>query len=180
MTATEVTLPEPVCVARIDQAVVRQSPLLADGATRRQLIESGFVIGTIQGAPGRVSIRLKCYRPRTWLGRLGAAFGDQDRLAKPVLRGTLSGDHERTQVLYRVDAFGTAVSEVVLLSLGILLVLTGVIVSAVHPMPMPSIGSVFFIPGLVLLVFFAVIWFAVDSAIMDEQYLTDWIVSTLN
>jgi uncharacterized membrane protein YidH (DUF202 family) len=179
MTTSEVSLPEVDLVARLDRAIDHRSRLSADRATRRELAEHGFVTGTVQGVPGSVSLRLTCYRPRTWLGWLGVFFGDQDKLAKPVLKGRLSGDEQRTEVCYRVDAFGTAVSALVFVTLGISLVLAGAIVSLVHPMPMPSIGSALWIPGAVLLGFALLIWRAVDSAILDEQYLTDWLQITL-
>ena len=179
MTTSQVPLPEADCVARIVQAIEHRSPLSADRETRRQLTETGFVTGTVQGVHGSVSLRLKCYRPQTWMGRLGAVFGDHDKLAKPVLSGKVSGGQRTTQVSYRVDAFGTAVSALLFFTLGLVLVVSGVIVSLVHPMPMPSIGSVLLIPGVMLLVFFLLIFGAVESAMLDEQYLTDWLLATL-
>jgi len=179
MAASELLLPEAACVARLDQAIGHRSPLSADRATRRELAEHGFVTGTVQGTPGSVSLRLTCYRPRIWLGRPGVFLGDQDKLAKPILKGRLSGDEGRTEVCFRVDAFGTAVSALVFVTLGISLVLAGAIVSLVHPMPMPNFSSALWIPGAVLLAFSLVIWWVVDSAILDEQYLTDWLLTTL-
>ena len=147
-------------------------------ATRQQMIEHGFVTGTLQGVPGSVSFRLTCYRPGAWLGRL-TGVADMDKIAKPVLKGSLSGDQERTEVRYRVDAFGTALSEVVLLILGLLLVIAGVIVNVMHPMSMEGFGSFLWIMGAILLGFSFRIWLAIGSAILDEQYLTDWLQATL-
>ena len=44
---------------------------------------------------------------------------------------------------------------------------------------MPSIGFVLWMPGAALLGFFYLIWRGVDSAILDEEYLTDWLLTTL-
>jgi len=149
-----------------------------DKETRETLRHMGFVTGKVFIGTDPTTLRLIGYRPGQWLGRLTPAI-DPDKMAKPVLVGTISGDRVRTQIRYRVDAFGTAVGAVVLACLGTVLLLAGVAVSFLKPMPMPSLGFFLLVFGGVCLIFVFLIWQVVDHAILDEEYLADWLSGLL-
>jgi hypothetical protein len=172
-------VPEVEVVSRINQAIAHGSPLGADRATRKALQENGFVTGTFAQARRPATFKLSCYRPSVWMGRL-APFFDQDRLAKPTLRGEISGDQSHTTVSYRVDAFGTSVSWMVFILLGVPALIAGILVSLLDPMPMPSLGFVFLVFSGVFLIAAFNIWRAVDSAILDEEYLVGWLSHALD
>lgn len=153
-------------------------PVGADAASRTALRWSGFFAGSVTRGIDRASFKVLAYRPGEWFGRLTTSL-DPDKLAKPALVGEASADPSGTRVRYEVNAYGTAVSAVVLFALGVLLVIAGAIVSIVHPMPMPSLGFLSLVVGGVCLVFVFLIWQVIDKAILDEGSLMEWLPTVM-
>jgi hypothetical protein len=168
-----------VVAAGLDDVVQRMKASLTDPAavdrdSRAALRASGFFSGSVIREVERASFKVTAYRPNEWFGRLTPAL-DPDKMAKPALVGEASADTSGTRVRYEVTAYGTAVSSVVLVALGVLLLIAGAIVSIVHPMPMPSLGFLLLVIGGVCLVFVFLIWQVVDKAILDEASLNEWL-----
>ncbi len=165
-------------VGQISQALTNPSAPGMDKASRKELRKAGFVTGSIRTDADPITFKLTGYRSNEWFGKLTPSL-DPDKMAKPALTGKVSGDQFRTDVRYRVDAFGTAVSALVLAVLGVLMLTAGVAVSVLHPMPMPSIGFLLLVFGGVCLIFEFLIWQVLDKAILDEEFLTDWLPRVL-
>lgn len=143
-------------------------------AARSELRQSGFVTGELTVRAEQTTFRLKGYRPGVWLGRLQRGF-DPDALAKPALVGVVTGNSLSSEIQYRVDAFGTAISSVVLALLGLPLLLAGISLLLADPFPMPNLGFLLSVCGGVCLIFLFLIWQVVDHAVLDEEFLDDWL-----
>jgi hypothetical protein len=181
---TPTTLRLPVSIAeahaRLNGALVINpySSTLTKG-DRVALRQQGFVTGVVLSKGETFRFKLRAYRAREWLGRATPVV-DQNVSAKPSLVGTIQGDESQSEIEYRVDAFGTAVSAFVLLFLGVPMVIAGVVISLLQSAPMPNLGFVLLGFGFVCLVIVLVIWQVTPDAIRDDEFLSEWLPGVFN
>jgi hypothetical protein len=171
-------LPAREAAERLAQSLSYPGAPGLDRNTRAAFKEAGFVTGRVLFDRQPIAFRLIGYRPKQWFGRATPIF-DPDKMAKPALRGTISGNGTTCQVEYKIDSFATALSAVILTALGIIMFVVGAVLLGVDRGPMPSLGFVFLVSGGVCLIFVFLILQVLDNAILDEAFLRSWLSTQL-
>lgn len=166
---------EEIVVDRLEASFL--VPNTADRETWALAEHTGFVTGSItRGRPTR--IRAEAFPP-PWLGKVSLAI-DPSKLAKPELVGEVITQGRGTLIRYRIDAFWSAVSAVVLTAVGVMFLFGALVAAIVWPMSMPSPAFLFAVCGATCFAFVWLIFQAAREAMRDEDQLQAWLLQQVH
>lgn len=161
----------------IEQVSDRMIQALADPAKRRKGLRSDpFITGDLMGG-NPMTFDFTGYRYGQWLPYLL----DSSKLLKPHVVGTLVADGNQTLIEYSVDVRTAARRFYILMALTLLLGILAAVFATTIGFSVPGLGFFSLICAASSFVFATnTTWNNVPNAMLDEEFLEEWLTRVLD
>jgi hypothetical protein len=160
----------------IEEVADRMNRAMADPAKRLKALRNDpLVVGNLaRGNP--VKFDFTGYRYRQWVPSLV----DPNEILKPKMVGTLVEEGGQTSIAYSIDVRTAARRFYILMALSLLLLILAAVCAVTLGFSVPSLGFFALLCAGVCFVFAKSTLNVVPDAMLDEEFLEEWLSRLLN